>query len=122
VKQILIVDDDADIREAIAGVLEAAGYHVLGAADGSDAWRLIQEIGAPDMILLDLMMPRMNGEQFLELRAKRTDLGRIPVVVLTATRDSIAGVEVVRKPIILRTLLEIVANHVGFANGDQSLN
>jgi CheY-like chemotaxis protein len=63
---ILIVDDDEDIRELLSLVLEAAGYRVKGAVDGLDALEQIQEGELPGLILLDLMMPRMDGQHFLK--------------------------------------------------------
>jgi DNA-binding response OmpR family regulator len=67
---ILVVDDDEDIRELLKVFLEADGYCVKVAADGLDALEQLQNSVRPSLILLDLMMPRMNGERFLkELRA-----------------------------------------------------
>jgi len=62
---ILIVDDDQDIREVFRYVLETAGYHVNVAVDGLDAWRTLKAHHRPALILLDLMMPVMDGAQFL---------------------------------------------------------
>jgi CheY-like chemotaxis protein len=76
---ILIVDDDEDIRELLSLVLEAAGYRVKVAADGLDALEQIQEGEPPALILLDLMMPRMDGQHFLR---KLTSLFPDAVVVI----------------------------------------
>jgi CheY-like chemotaxis protein len=79
---VLIVEDDADIREVMKIFLEADGYHVNIAADGFDALEQLKAGLPPALILLDLMMPRMDGEQFLkQLRASR--FGDIPVVIMS---------------------------------------
>ena len=79
---VLVVDDDEDIRELLKVFLEAEGYRVNVAIDGVDAWEQIQKGEVPAVILLDLMMPRMDGEQFLKkLRASR--FPKVAVVVLS---------------------------------------
>jgi CheY-like chemotaxis protein len=76
---VLIVDDDNDTREALEEALGDAGFVVGKAASGAEALRRIAEHGEPDVILLDLRMPEMDGEQFLERLT-----GRARVVILTA--------------------------------------
>src|SRR2546421_8702019 len=87
---ILVVDDDPDIRELMKTLLELDGYHVELAEDGIDA---LKQLGAgvrPALILLDLMMPRMDGEQFLkEMRATRS--ANIPVVIMSGTAGKASG-------------------------------
>jgi DNA-binding response OmpR family regulator len=79
---ILVVDDDQDICEILRFILEAHDYRVDVAADGMDAWKHLVDGNRPGLILLDLMMPRMDGEQFLKkLRASR--FAAIPVVMLS---------------------------------------
>jgi CheY-like chemotaxis protein len=79
---VLIVDDDADIREVMKIFLEANGYHVNVAADGLDALEQLRAGPRPELILLDLMMPRLDGEQFLkQFRASR--FADIPVVIIS---------------------------------------
>lgn len=68
--RVLVVEDDHDLRELIARWLESRSYHVTEAADGRDAVELLEAGLAPDVILLDLTMPRMSGREFLDwLRA-----------------------------------------------------
>jgi CheY-like chemotaxis protein len=68
--RVLVVEDEHELRELIARWLESRGYHVTEAADGTDAVELLDAGLEPDVILLDLTMPRMNGREFLEwLRA-----------------------------------------------------
>lgn len=114
-RAILIVDDDDDIRELLAEYFEEEGYRVTTARDGLDALTQLRAGGAPPrLILLDLMMPGMNGFQFLaEFRGDPT-LPRIPVVVVSAhgglgpaERAAIAA-PIVAKPFALPRLLELV--------------
>jgi CheY-like chemotaxis protein len=80
---VLVVDDDADTRELLRRALEHEGMTVREAADGRDALARVAE-RKPGLVLLDLMMPVMDGFEFLrQLRAAETD-GRVPVIVLTA--------------------------------------
>ena len=77
--KILVVDDDRDIRETIVDALEGEGYDVISAVDGVDALeRLRSEEQSPSLILLDLMMPRMNGHGALARDRTRGDLGTHP--------------------------------------------
>ncbi len=79
---ILIVEDDADIRQLMKIFLEADGYRVHLAADGVDAFQELSAGQRPALILLDLMMPHMDGEQFLkQLRSSR--FADIPVVIMS---------------------------------------
>ncbi len=82
-KTILIIEDQADMRENIATILEMEGYEVLGAGDGQEGLRLAGE-EKPDLILCDVMMPRLDGHGVLQaLRADRTIAGT-PFIFLTA--------------------------------------
>src|SRR3954470_12387725 len=84
-KRVLVVDDDPDIRESVRLVLEDEGYEVEEAADGAAALALLRAATTrPDVILLDLMMPVMNGWQFRAAQLADDDLADIPVIVLSA--------------------------------------
>ena len=88
---ILIVDDDRDICELLKLVLEGEGYHVMVAGDGVDAWKRLRDKKRPDLIILDWMMPRMNGEQFLK-QVRTSPFGTIPVIVMSgndAVQDNV---------------------------------
>lgn len=85
---ILVVDDDFDTREALADLLEAIGFGVMTAANGLEALRQLRMHAPPCMILVDLMMPTMNGWVFtMELR-RDPELARVPVVLLSGIHDS----------------------------------
>ena len=80
---ILIVDDDHDIRDILGMVLAAEGYEVGTAVDGAAALDQLRAGARPSMILLDMMMPRLDGEGFLKAMRSNPDTADIPVVVLT---------------------------------------
>ena len=82
-RDILVVDDDADIRAALTEVLEEQGYVVRAAANGAEALKRVRE-RTPNLVLLDLMMPVMDGIEFLDVvKADRT-MPEVPIVVLSA--------------------------------------
>lgn len=112
-KKILIVEDEAEMRAMLTIELETSNYQVFQAADGEVALRLAEEV-RPDLIISDVMMPKMDGNQFLK-RLRATDFGRtVPFVVLTARgkmRDYFETVEVdafVSKPFEAEELLQAV--------------
>jgi CheY-like chemotaxis protein len=82
---IVLVDDDPDIREALKDVLEDRGFQVRTAANGREALGLLRNLSPPpSAILLDLMMPIMDGYGFLEEHRKDPSLAAIPVAIITA--------------------------------------
>src|SRR5512132_4356371 len=83
-KRILIVEDDVDVRDALMQVLEFEGYRVTGASNGEEALAALRAGGRPSLILLDLMMPVMNGSQFRAAQLADRALAAIPVIVLSA--------------------------------------
>jgi CheY-like chemotaxis protein len=85
---VLIVEDDHDVRDSLRDVLEDAGFQVAAAVDGADALRILRGGLRPDVIVLDLMMPRMNGFQFRAEQRRDPELAGIPVLVLTADRSA----------------------------------
>jgi len=114
-KQILIVEDDDGIREALRLTLELEGYEVLTAANGQLGLDALKEIKTPCLILLDLMMPVMDGWTFAEALGKDMALAAIPVIVVTAVADSAKGVtrarEVIKKPVDVDLLLKLVKQY-----------
>jgi CheY-like chemotaxis protein len=113
-RRILIVEDDPDTREMLGRFLEIAGYEVEQAANGSEALRVLRRGATASVILLDLMMPVMDGWQFREEQRRDPSLAHIPVVVVTAAgpRDRVPPIDAdawLGKPIDLDGLLETVA-------------
>src|ERR1044071_1184503 len=76
---ILVVEDDSAIREVLTDVLESEGYQVLNAANGREAIQLLRSSTLPCLILLDLMMPVMNGWQFRDEQRQDPLLAPVPV-------------------------------------------
>jgi CheY-like chemotaxis protein len=108
---------------ATCATLEDAGYSVRSAEDGREALRLLREGHPPRVILLDLMMPNMDGFQFRAEQMKRADWAQIPVVVITAegrvdeqSSPDIDTAAHLPKPIKLDRLLEVARTHCGPAS------
>lgn len=115
---ILLVEDDADIRQTIGEVLEEEGYRVTTAGDGREALERLNEGPLPHLIVLDLMMPGMDGVQFRAEQIRRRAWSAIPLVVLSAdahthevARD-LGARECLRKPVDLVDLLAAVQRAV----------
>lgn len=115
-KTIVVVDDDGDLREAVLEALQDEGYLTIGYSNGREALDGLRSGQHPDLILLDLMMPTMNGWQFRAEQTQDEHLAGIPVIVMTASRQfdpaSIDASEYVQKPLSLETLLETVKRHL----------
>jgi signal transduction histidine kinase len=111
-KRILLVEDDHSIREAVHGVLEDAGYQVLQAKNGRDALERLRSGGPPDLIVLDLRMPVMDGWEFRAAQKNDPNLASIPVLAVSADgsakAEAIAADGYLRKPLNSSTLLETV--------------
>lgn len=82
--QVLIVDDDAAMREALCDTLELQGHQTNMVANGREALEHLGRFAPPCLILLDLMMPLMNGWEFREAQLKDPQISGIPVVVISA--------------------------------------
>ena len=80
---ILLVEDDPDTRTMMTAILEIEGHHVVTATNGVEAFNLART-HRPALILLDLMMPTMTGEEFRRAQLANSDIRRIPVIVLSA--------------------------------------
>jgi CheY-like chemotaxis protein len=114
---ILVVDDDRDIRDTLIETLEDYGYRAAGAANGAEALAVLRTSESrPCLILLDLMMPVMDGQGFREEQLKNPTWAEIPVVVISAYSDVEAkartlSAEYMRKPLAIRPLIEVVRRH-----------
>ncbi len=110
IRVVLIVEDDPAIREGLQAVLEAEGYTAFGAANGREALALIPKRPRPGLIMLDLMMPEMDGWELLEVLSADPDLASIPTVVVSAVSDlnPLTASRVLRKPVEVGKLLSVV--------------
>ena len=110
---VLVVEDDAEVRSSVAEILELEGFAVDTAIHGQQALDKLRSGAAPSVLLLDLMMPVMNGLELLEHLRGDSELRSPPVIVLSANRGYDAedlGVEaVVRKPFDIDALVENIA-------------
>jgi protein-histidine pros-kinase len=112
--RVLIVDDDRDLRETYAEALRDEGIDIATAANGQHALELLGAESPPDLILLDLMMPIMDGPTFRAEQQRDPRIADIPVIVMSAAADAEQqgrrmGCEIMRKPVALRSFLDIVA-------------
>jgi CheY-like chemotaxis protein len=117
-KTILLVEDDPDNREIIAELLDDAGYHVVSKINGAEALEHLKTSEKPSVILLDLMMPGMDGWSFVA--AQRDTLGLdVPLVVISAISNvetraaDIPAAAYLQKPVDLTLLLETVQKVAG---------
>src|SRR4051794_39456457 len=111
---VLLVEDDLALRLALLDILEFAGFEVATAGDGVEALQSIRDSGAPCVMLLDLMMPRMDGREVLDRLATDSTLPKVTTAVLTASTDLAdipAGTTILRKPIALEELVNFVATY-----------
>jgi CheY-like chemotaxis protein len=111
--RVLVVDDDVDLRETLCEVLGAEGYEVSSAGSGREAFEWLQVSPAPDLILLDLVMPEMDGRKLFSLLQQDPTLCRIRVLGLTAMGTSMGEnalpCPMISKPVGLADLLDTVA-------------
>src|SRR5919206_4825152 len=111
--EVMVVEDDFAIRETLRELLEDEGYRVVWAANGREALQRLKE-RAPRLILLDLMMPVMDGWEFRTAQQRDPELARIPVVIISADHaleHKVSALAVdgwLAKPFELATLLETV--------------
>jgi CheY-like chemotaxis protein len=110
---VLVVDDESDIREAVSELLAEEGYSVLRAASGAEALKQLRD-HHPALVLLDLMMPGMNGWEFRAAQKGDPDLSKIPVIVLSALGRA-PGLDAngyLQKPFEVQQLLDAVKAQV----------
>ncbi len=119
-KKIVLIEDDREISSTLTGVLDAAGYHVIPAPNGIEGRKLI-ESESPDLVITDMMMPRMGGFPVLEFL--KTMASPPKVIMITANEGGrhkayaeMLGVdEYLRKPFAMDVLLEAVERIIGSA-------
>jgi CheY-like chemotaxis protein len=118
---ILVIEDDAGVREGLASVIENEGYPVISCEDGREALdRLHGTQDLPRMIVLDFMMPKMDGWMFLAERRKDARLREIPVLGMSASQFLIARREppedvdeFLRKPFKVEAMIRSIERHWG---------
>lgn len=110
---VLIVEDEEDLRELMSSALQMRGYTVVTAEEGTDALRKIDDIGRPCVILLDLLMPGMNGWDFFEKVRERPELSSVPVIIHSSasTRAPVGVTRVLQKPLAFETLVSVVGEY-----------
>src|SRR2546426_2547456 len=119
---VLIVEDDPDIREMLATLLASEGFHAVGAEDGLEALHLLRTVRhrAPDipcLVLLDLRMPRLSGSEFRRAQLGDPTVASVPVAVMSGATDAeqhahaLGAVATVTKPIDIDRLLDVVRRY-----------
>jgi CheY-like chemotaxis protein len=119
---VLIVEDDPDTRDMLSTLLLSAGFQPVAAEDGLEALHLLRTVKhhAPDtpcLVLLDLMMPRLGGDQFRRVQLDDPTVAAVPVAVMSGAADieeraqSLGAVATVIKPIDFNALLEVVRRY-----------
>jgi DNA-binding response OmpR family regulator len=119
-KTILVVDDDRELVDALRSMLERQGYRVIQAHDGHQAKQAVYN-QRPDLMILDMMMPRMGGYPVLEHFKDKTDAP--PIIMVTANEGSrhkvyaeyLGVIDYIRKPFAMERLLETVNKALGIA-------
>jgi len=116
-KRVLVVDDEFGLLEALGDVLAESGYAVSTARNGRDALKRLSE-ARPDLMLVDYMMPVMDGPAFIKAVQQLDGLGDVPVVMMTAVKAAnlpkdLGVVSVLQKPFSIDTLLGVIKQYVG---------
>jgi CheY-like chemotaxis protein len=106
-RSVLVVDDEEDVREALRDLLEQYGYKVVAAPNGREALSIMRGDDPPGFVLLDLIMPVMNGWEFLDVVSHDAKLSRIPLSISTSAPDQApSDHDVIPKPIDIDVLLD----------------
>ena len=112
---VLIVEDDADLREMMAQLLTIEGFDAAAVSNGREALDYLHGASKPNLILLDLMMPVMDGWEFRRQQQADPDMARVPVIVLSALDPArTAAVDAkafLKKPLDFDRLLQLVREH-----------
>jgi CheY-like chemotaxis protein len=115
-KNILVIEDNKEIQDSLKMALEIEGYKVFTASNGKEGVEKLERMPTPCLILLDLMMPIMNGWEFVEVISKNIMFSTIPIVVVSAFSDQKETPLTngyIKKPIDLDSLLSTVCKHCG---------
>ena len=114
-KTILLIEDANELLQLLKSILEMKGFRILSANNGEDALELLRNNPElPDLILLDMMMPIMSGQQFMEKKNQDLRIAAIPVVLLTAHKDALEAKsklgarDFIKKPVELDEVFEVI--------------
>ena len=110
-RMVLVVDDDYDLREMMRDVLVDEGYAVETASNGQEALDCLRDGNSPEIVVLDLMMPVMDGWHFLDEIKRDPNFADIPVVVMSASQEGLRGLgakEFLSKPLNYHNLVATV--------------
>jgi CheY-like chemotaxis protein len=122
VGNVLIVEDDPDTREMVRQVLEGHGYYALAAADGLEALHLLRAVRhraphAPCLVLLDLAMPRLGGNEFRRSQLGDPTVANVPIAVMSGAADlearaeAMGAVATIAKPLDVDVLIAVVKRY-----------
>lgn len=118
-KRMLVVEDEENVRESVAALLEVEGHEVLTANNGAEALAVLRNGPPVELIFLDLMMPQMDGWAFRARQLNQPQYRDIPVVVLSGAHEierEVASLEpkaVLRKPVGIQELLDVINQALG---------
>jgi len=118
-RSILIVEDEDAIRESLQMLLELEGYHVFTASNGEEGLRVLRTMTHPCLVLLDLLMPVMNGMEFMVAKSHEDMIASIPVCVVSAVAekpDMAKANAFVKKPFDFDGLLKLIRSYCGQPN------
>jgi two-component system chemotaxis response regulator CheY len=115
VPRVMLIEDDFILRAHLAELMMIEGYVVTCAADGAEALRRLQQEPTPSLILVDMVLPRVDGIAFRKAQLRDPVLKQIPTIALTALKNvgdirSLAFSAVVRKPLSFDRLLDVIAH------------
>jgi CheY-like chemotaxis protein len=119
---VLIVEDDEQLRELLTTILSADGFHAIGAEDGLEALHLLRTVrrrapDAPCLVLLDLSMPRLSGDEFRRAQLGDPIVANVPIAVISGATDlkqraaEMGAVATVAKPISYDAVLQVVRRY-----------
>src|SRR5262245_9845967 len=114
-RPVLIVEDDAELRDMMAHLLELEGFQARAVANGAEALRYLDTGDTPNVILLDLMMPVMDGWEFRRRQAANPAVAHVPVIILSALDQAraatVSAAAFLKKPLDFDRLLQLVRQY-----------
>ena len=110
---VLVIEDESDLREMMRDALELNGYTVVTAVDGQDALDKIGGIENLGLVILDLLMPVMNGWEFVERMRARAELTSVPIVVHSSAPSPAppGATRILQKPLLFERLIAVVSEY-----------